>query len=196
MHERVRGTTPEGVPYHANDPELLRWVQATAAFGFVEAYHAYVRPLPPAEKDRYYAEGAPAARLYGAEEIPLGDDAIRRLFDAMLPRLQPSPVVFEFLDIMERAAILPAPLRPFQHMLMRAAVDLTPPPVRAVLGLDRRHGLRGWEAGPVRLAGAMADRLVVQTSPAVQACLRLGLPADHLYRPAAAAGPGGRAPLR
>ena len=50
MHDRVRGTTPDGQPYHANDTRLLDWVQATASFGFCEAYHRYARPLSPAEK--------------------------------------------------------------------------------------------------------------------------------------------------
>src|SRR5215469_4235648 len=56
MHERVRGTTPGGEPYHANDPELLNWVQATAAFGFLEAYARFVRPLRRGEQDQFYGE--------------------------------------------------------------------------------------------------------------------------------------------
>ncbi|WP_367117511.1 oxygenase MpaB family protein, partial [Mesorhizobium sp.] len=42
IHGRVSGQTSEGEPYHATDPELLDWVQATAGFGFMEAYHVYV----------------------------------------------------------------------------------------------------------------------------------------------------------
>jgi uncharacterized protein (DUF2236 family) len=33
MHDRVTGLTPAGEIYRANDPELLNWVQATAAYG-------------------------------------------------------------------------------------------------------------------------------------------------------------------
>ncbi|MFN7026596.1 MAG: oxygenase MpaB family protein [Pseudorhizobium sp.] len=50
MHEQIRGTTPDGVPYHANDTRLLDWVQATATYGFTEAYHRYVQPLSAADK--------------------------------------------------------------------------------------------------------------------------------------------------
>src|SRR5215470_5993425 len=64
MHDRVRGTTPDGGPYRANDPELLDWVQATAGFGFLEAYAAFVRPVRDADRDRFYAEGVGAGRLY------------------------------------------------------------------------------------------------------------------------------------
>ena len=38
LHDRVRGVTPDGTPYHANDARLLDWVQATACYGFIEAY--------------------------------------------------------------------------------------------------------------------------------------------------------------
>jgi uncharacterized protein (DUF2236 family) len=181
MHDRVRGTTSGGGTYHANDPELLRWVQATAAFGFLQAYHAYVHPLPLSARDRYYGEGEAAAQLYGAEDIPTSEADLQALFRTMLPRLEASDIVFEFLKIMGEAPILPLPLRPLQHLLLRAAVEITPPAVRTVLGLDRGHGLRAWEAAPARFAGAMADRLVLTSSPPAQACLRLGLPVDYLY---------------
>jgi uncharacterized protein (DUF2236 family) len=70
MHDRVTGDTPAGAAYRANDVELLDWVQATASFGFMEAYHAYARPLSAADRDRFYAEAAPAAALYGAVGAP------------------------------------------------------------------------------------------------------------------------------
>jgi uncharacterized protein (DUF2236 family) len=180
LHERVQGTTPAGEPYRANDPRLLTWVQATAAFGFIEAYRHYARPLSPGEVDRAYAEGAPAAALYGARDAPRCDAERRRLFEAMRGRLEPSPIVLEFLAIMRRAPIVPWPLRPLQRLLIRAAVDLVPDWVRERLGLAA--GLRRWERALVRLLGAAADRLVLPRSPAVQSCLRLGLPAGYLYR--------------
>src|SRR6185437_10184408 len=36
MHAKVTGITPAGASYCANDPRLLTWVQATAAFGIAE----------------------------------------------------------------------------------------------------------------------------------------------------------------
>ncbi|MDP3491534.1 MAG: oxygenase MpaB family protein [Hyphomonadaceae bacterium] len=44
MHGQVSGVTPAGHAYRASDPELLDWVQATASFGFLRAYHTFVRP--------------------------------------------------------------------------------------------------------------------------------------------------------
>jgi len=64
---------------------------------------------------------------------------------------------------------------------VRAAVELTPRWARSILGLDG-HGLAPWEVELVRQAGALADRVVLASSPAVQSCRRMHLPADYLYR--------------
>lgn len=182
MHERVRGVTPSGEAYCANDPELLKWVQATAAFGFLQAYHVYGAPLPLAERDRYYNEGGSVARLYGAAQPPRSEAELFACFEAMRPRLEPSPIVFEFIRIMRTAPILPPVLRPVQPLLVRAAVDIAPPWLRELLGLGEGFRLRSWEAALVRRGAAFADRIVLESAPAVQACQRLGLPADYLYK--------------
>lgn len=44
LHSKVSGVTPDGRAYKALEPELLDWVHATAAFGFMKAYHSFVRP--------------------------------------------------------------------------------------------------------------------------------------------------------
>jgi uncharacterized protein (DUF2236 family) len=180
LHDTVTGVTPSGETYCANDPELLVWVQATAAYGFLQAYHAYVQPLLLSERDSFYAEGVPIGALYGANGSPTSEAGFEILLQAMAGRLERSNIVFEFLDIMRRAPILPLLLRPTQHLLVRAAVDLVPRRVRTILRLNG-HGLRPWEAELVRQAGAFADLLVLEPSPAVQACRRVHLPTDYLY---------------
>ncbi|WP_343231215.1 oxygenase MpaB family protein [Rhodomicrobium vannielii] len=188
MHARVQGTTPDGEPYSADDPELLNWVQATAAYGFLQAYHAYAAPLSQADRDRYYREGETAASLYGATQSPRSEAGVDAAFAAMLPRLEPSPIIFEFLDIMRTTRIVPPVSRVLtpaaylaQPMLVRAAVSLTPPEICERLGLGASYGLRPFERALLRQGGALADRIVLHSSPAVQSCQRLGLPADFLY---------------
>src|SRR5262249_15495050 len=180
MHEMIAGTTASGETYRANDSELLNWVQGTAAYGFLQAYHMYVQPLSSSERDRYYAEGVPAASLYGATGAPTSEVELEMSFHAMAGRLERSDIVLEFLTIMRSAPILPLLLRPAQDLLLRAGVDLTPNWVRTILGLNG-HGLHPWEAEVIRQAGALADRLVLASNPAVQACRRMRLPADYLY---------------
>jgi uncharacterized protein (DUF2236 family) len=179
MHDRVAGLTPAGKAYRANDPELLNWVQSTAAYGFLQAYHEYVRPLSDVERDRYYAEGILAASLYGAS-APTSEAALKMRFEAMANQLERSDILFEFLAILRSAPILPLPLRPVQPLLLRAAVNLTPRWVRTIVGLTD-HSLNVWEAEVVRQIGAFADRLVLESNPAVQACRRMRLSANYLY---------------
>jgi len=180
MHEMVSGTTPSGEFYRANEPDLLNWVQGTAAYGFLQAYHVYVQPLSWSERNCYYAEGVAAASLYGATGAPTSEVELEMLLHAMAGRLERSNIVLEFLTIMRSAPILPLLLRPAQDLLVRAGVDLTPSWVRTILGLNGQ-GLHSWEVEVVRLAGALADRLVLASNPAVQACRRMRLPADYLY---------------
>jgi uncharacterized protein (DUF2236 family) len=182
MHERVSGLTPAGEPYRATDPELMNWVQATAAFGFLEAYHAYVAPLTEAERDRYFAEGQTAARLYGAPGAPRSRADWNALYARMRPLFERSDIIFEFLSIMRAAPALPGPVRLTQGTLIRAAIDLVPDDARQILGIDKSYGLRPFEKLLVRRMGKRADRWPLPSSPAAQACTRMGRPADYLYR--------------
>lgn len=182
MHGGIEGVTEDGEPYQANAPELLDWVQATAAFGFAEAYGAYVRPLTRERRDALLAEGQAVARLYGATGSPgsLGD--LEALFERTRPRLKRSDVVFQFLGIMRAAAILPAPIRLLQDPLIKAAVAIVPDWARQTLMLESDWMPTTMERRLVRFVAGGAERLVIETSPAAQACLRLGLPADWLWR--------------
>src|SRR5207248_5577828 len=141
-----------GKAYRANDPELLNWVQGTAAYGFLQAYHAYVRPLSDLERDRYYAEATLAASLYGAS-ASASEAALEMRFEAMANQLERSDILFEFLAIMRAAPILPLPLRAVQPLLIQAAIDLTPRWLRTIVGLTD-DGVNAWAAGVVRQIGA------------------------------------------
>ena len=84
---------------------------------------------------------------------------------------------------MRRAPALPGLARPLlQPLLIRAAVDLVPTEARERLGLGRHLGLSPLQARLVRAATGAADRLPLRNTPAAQACERMGLPADWLYR--------------
>ena len=181
MHANIDGETSAGERYSASDPRLLSWVHTTAAFSFAEAYSRYVNTLNSSEFDAFYREGAPASRLYGALEVPQSIADVQALFESMRGRLDPSPIVFQFLQIMRETAALPRPLLWMQPILVRAAVDLVPDWIRQLLGLTEYYGLRPRERWLVRLAGDLSNRIVPSESPATQSCLRLGLPMTYLY---------------
>jgi uncharacterized protein (DUF2236 family) len=181
MHARVTGETPSGEPFSANDVRLLSWVQATASYGFGTAYSEYVSPLSRIDFDRMYAEGAPAARCYGALEIPTSEAEWQTLLLGMRDRLEPSDILMQFLRIMSGTPAFPAPLRWMQPMLVRAAIALVPEWLRGTLGLTTLPPLTRAEKHLVRLAGAALDRIVLPESPPSQSCRRLGLPSGYLY---------------
>jgi len=170
IHGHVSGATPGGLAYHANDPRLLDWVQATAVYGFTEACHRYARPLSAQEKDAAFIESAASARLYGATGLPQSWSEWEALLAATA--LEGSTILAEFLQIMRTAPILPAPLRPLQRLLVRAAVDMCPEPLRSLPQL-RGGGLRFGEAALVRTLARTAALLPLGDTPARQAARRL-----------------------
>jgi uncharacterized protein (DUF2236 family) len=179
MHERVEGTTPDGLSYRANDPRLLDWVHATATFGFTEAYHHYVQPLSALDKDAAFLEGQPSARLYGATGAPHSWARWEAMLAARAPGLEGSHILADFMRIMGGAAILPAPLRPLQRLLVRAAVHIIPEPVRSLPQLHGR-GLRLGEAALVRALARSSALLPLGDTPPVQAARRLAAPGGEI----------------
>ncbi len=172
LHDHVTGTTPAGLAYRANDSRLLDWVQATAVYGFAEAYHRYVQPLSAQEMDAAFAEGQAAARLYGATGLPHTWAQWEALLAATAPGLEGSNVLEDFLQIMAGSPLVPAPLRPLQRLLVRAAVEMTPEPVRSLPQL-RGRGLRRGEAALVRACARSAWLLPLGETPVRQAARRL-----------------------
>lgn len=181
MHSRVTGLTPDGEPFSATDPRLLTWVHATATFGFGQAYSRYVAALSPAEFDALYSEGLPASQLYGALDAPRSQAELNALFDSMRGRLEASDIVHEFLRVMREAPAFPAALRWMQPLVVRAAVELLPDWIRIRLGLTKAYGLNRAQKLLVKLAGTIADKIVLPDSPPMHSCRRLGLPKNYLY---------------
>ena len=173
-HARVVGRTPSGEAYAASDAALLAWVQATATFGFLRAYVTCVRPVDGAARDKFYLENQPAGRLYGVPSPPASEAELDALMQRMAPRLEPSPIVLEFLSIVHAIPLVPRPLRGLQTLLIRIAVQNLPADVRNRLGLgdDRwRVSSLGWWVA--RALGRAADHLTLPNMPAMLARQRL-----------------------
>lgn len=71
VHDRIRGTAPDGRPYVASDPHLIRWVHIAEIDSFLRAHDRYgAQPLDSAGRDAYVAETAHLARALGAVHVP------------------------------------------------------------------------------------------------------------------------------
>jgi uncharacterized protein (DUF2236 family) len=180
-HATIGGKTPAGAAYRADDNELLTWVHATAAFGFLEAYRRFVHPLSAAERDQFYAEGTVAATLFGVSDPPRDVCAVDALFQKMRPKLERSDIMFEFLSLLKQAPLLPTLARPFQRVAIRAAIKIVPDWARDILGLNTKLLPLGGHTALCAL-GAAAEHVVLESAPPTQACIRLGLPPRYLYR--------------
>jgi uncharacterized protein (DUF2236 family) len=186
MHVKVKGATPSGEAYKALDPELLDWVAATAAYGFVTAYDRFVAPVSEADKLRYFRDGGIIARMYGARNVPASGDEFMAMMETLVPRFEAHPINTEFLDIIQSGRAAPGTPKFLHRALGRAAVSILPPLVREKLALGAKYDLKMRDRVALRLIGALAERRADPKSPACQSSVRLGLPADFLYRSAAA----------
>lgn len=181
MHARVSGETPGGKSYRALEPVLLNWVHATAAFGFMKAYHTFVHPLSAAEQQRFFAEGKPVGELYGVTRSAASEAEFYEMMDELLPEFEPHPINLEFLDIIASGKAAPTIPRFLHRALARAAVAILPPVVRQRLELGREWNLTLFDKIALKVAGRLADRHQDRTSPAWQAAERLGLPGNFSW---------------
>lgn len=136
IHDRVRGTLPDGRPYHAADPALLAWVHVTEATSFLDAWIRYAEPaMPIADQDRYFAEMATVADPLGAAPVPASRAAARRMIEERRGELVCDARTREVaaLVLNQRAA---KPLaEPLQKLTLQAGVDLLPGWARRMHGL-------------------------------------------------------------
>ena len=181
MHSRVNGTTPSGEAYRALDVELLDWVSATAAYGFLTAYDTFVERVSEADKSRYYAEAAPGAKLYGVQHSPTSTADFFDMMNKLVDRFEPHPINEEFLGIIMSGQAAPDTPKYLSRALARASVSLLPPVVRAKLVLGRQYDLSAVDRLVVKALGKYLNRTPVAGSPPCDASLRVGLPANFLY---------------
>ncbi|MGX1365342.1 uncharacterized protein (DUF2236 family) [Streptomyces canus] len=138
IHERVRGTTAEGLPYHAADPHLLGWVHAAETDSFLRAHERYgARPLDPAEYDGYVADTARVAEALGVIDPPRDREALAAQLALYLPELRATPEARAAAHFLLLHPPVPLAVRPFYGVLAANAVALLPPWARSVLRLPR-----------------------------------------------------------
>lgn len=181
MHARVNGNTPKGEAYRALDVELLDWVSATAAYGFLTAYDTFCERVSEADKARYYAEAAPGAKLYGVQKSPLSTADFFEMMNRLVDRFESHPINEEFLDIIMSGQAAPDTPKYLSRAMARASVSLLPPIVRTKLGLGPKFNFSAIDRLVVKTLGAYLNRKPIPGSPACEASARIGLPENFLF---------------
>ncbi|MFI7060031.1 oxygenase MpaB family protein [Kribbella sp. NPDC050124] len=127
VHERVRGTSPDGVKYRASDPHLLKWVHVAEVDSFLAAHQRYgVQPLDAAEQDLYVEDAALVARKLGVVDPPTTVAELRDLLDEYRPELRGTTEARQAARFMLVHPPVPMVARPAYGVLTAAAVGLLP----------------------------------------------------------------------
>lgn len=158
VHRRVRGTAPDGRPYSAGDPHLLRWVHICEVDSFLAAYRRYgAAELTDADADQYVADMAVVASALGVNHPPTTVVQLRDEFRDFRDELSGTKAAREAARFLLIEPPLPLAARPAYALLGSAAVSLLPMWARWPLRLPF---LPVSETFLVRPAGAVVTRVI------------------------------------
>nr|MCW2728802.1 hypothetical protein [Aeromicrobium sp.] len=136
VHQRITGVTPDGRPYAASDPHLLRWVHVAEIDSFLRAHDRYgARPLDDSGRDAYVAEAAHVARALGAVDVPETVAELDEVMDLYRPELRGTPAARQAARFILVHPPVPFVLRGPYALLSAAAVAMMPRWTRVPLRL-------------------------------------------------------------
>jgi len=145
IHKRVHGIDPvTGLPYAADDPDLLRWVHVSEVSSFASAVRR-LGLIDAAEEDRFLAEQVRAGALLGATDLPADRAAVEAYFEAVRPELVASPIASRAAARLLLAPLpwrlsLLTPARPAWTFVAGVAVGLLPDWAKQLYGIPRLPG--------------------------------------------------------
>lgn len=127
IHERVRGTMPDGTPYAATDPHLVGWVHAAEVDSFLTAHTVYGHePLIGAERDTYVAQTAEVAARLGVVDPPTTEAELAATLAAYRSELRGTPEARATVRYLLLRPPLPVVARAPYGVIAAAAVGLMP----------------------------------------------------------------------
>jgi uncharacterized protein (DUF2236 family) len=138
VHQFVTGTDPDGRPYRADDPHLLRWVHVAETDSFLRCHQRYgARPLDPAGCDGYVADTARIALALGVEDPPQTRAELAEALRSYHPELRATPAALEAARFLVWNPPLPLLARGPYALLAAAAIAELPTWARQELRLPR-----------------------------------------------------------
>jgi len=151
VHQRITGVAPDGRPYAASDPHLLRWVHVAEIDSFLRAHDRYgARPLDAAGRDQYVGEAGHVARALGAVDVPETVAELDEVMALYRPELHGTPAARQAARFILVHPPVPLVLRGPYGLLSAAAVAMMPRWTRVPLRLP---WLPLTEATAVRTSG-------------------------------------------
>jgi len=193
-HRQIRGTMPDGQPYHALEPDAYAWVHATLAAGIVAAHERFGRSLEEHQREQLWAEWRALERLLGirARDLPGDWRSFRAYFERMVHEtLVHTSAVDEVLQALASPVTpaMAARYRPLWaiarpqvgHVVRLASIGLLPEELRGRFG-GPWSGTRALElrtlARALRAATPVMPQALLNTGPGYltwrEAALRRG----------------------
>jgi uncharacterized protein (DUF2236 family) len=166
VHETVRGVAPDGRPYAASDPHLLRWVHVAEIDSFLAAHQRYgAHRLDQAGRDGFVSDTARVAEALGVEDPPRTEAELRAALEDYRSELHATPAAREAARFLLLQPPLPLVARVPYGAIAATAVSLLPLWARRQLWLPY---LPVTEAVLVRAAGETVTRTIrwALTAPA------------------------------
>lgn len=158
IHSRITGTAPDGRPYAASDPHLLRWVHLAEIDSFLRAHQRYgAEPLDADGRDGYVFDTARVARALGVIDPPVTEAELADQLQSYRPELAGTTEARTAARFMLLNPPIPYVARPAYGVLGAAAVGLLPVWARLPLRLPY---LPLTEAVAVRAAGQVLTRTI------------------------------------
>ncbi|MDQ5840680.1 MAG: DUF2236 domain-containing protein [Chloroflexota bacterium] len=136
IHERVRGKAPDGRPYAASDPHLLKWVHLAETDSFLRTHQRYAgTPLTPAEADCYLAQSCVVATRLGVIDPPTTVAGLDAAIESYRHELKGTPAARDAARFLLLHPPLPWSARPGYSAVAGAGVALLPLWARQYLSL-------------------------------------------------------------
>lgn len=158
VHDSVTGTAPDGRPFAASDPHLLRWVHLAEVDSFLTAHSRYGdQPLNAAGRDGYVADTALVGAALGVIDPPHNVEELQQQLRSYRRELKSTPEARAAARFLVFNPPLPLVLRPAYGVLAATAVSMLPVSARWPLRLPY---LPITEAVGVRVAGQVVIRTI------------------------------------
>jgi len=166
IHARVHGTTADGEPYSARDPELLTWVHCTQVYGYLNGYLTYRRVnVPASEQDRYLDEYRQIAEMLGARDVPASRAQLREYFASVQSELRYDERSRETLAVLASIELPIVAAGLSRRVFLGAGAALLPAWGQRLLGRSRRQ----------RLQDRAASAVLYRMGPMIRASMAKGV---------------------
>jgi len=127
VHNFIKGVTPEGEPYEARDPHLLKWIHIAEIDSFLAAHQAFgAKALSPERCDEYVAQTAVVAQKLGVIDAPRTRADLDEQLMSYRLELRRTEAAVEAADLLLKHPPLPKSSLPAYQMLVQGALSLIP----------------------------------------------------------------------